>query len=197
MKLFIYNQKASDIEINKVDVFINRYLKACCDFKRNQCEADPVGEKLLLAKKEFIYMYVRYDYDSYTESYEDYEREDCAISDSGLTKEELNDVVFIAACNEYKKIQDRNEYYPLLNSARRLCLKIQEYWDSIDFTVTDKNGKAVNTPKEAIEGLKQLEPIVERIDGLKRAVRKKNVDSSESISGGQIEGLFDRASKAV
>ena len=189
MKFFILTP--SGIEINTPEILLIKEFGDLYDIERNKCEKDPKGERRLRFYKEIVYIYTKIDFESYCHDYREDEKTACALSDSGLTKSELDDPVFKAALEEYQHIQYKDPYMRILDSAMRAVYKAEDYFNGIDFTTLNpETNLPMYKPKEMFDFIKQLPDMFKTLDDLKQKIRTKKQEEVE-LQGGVEKGMFD------
>lgn len=73
----------------------------------------------------------------------------------------------------------------LLKAARESVQKLKKYFEEIDLTVTDDNGKLLYTAKDLIGNLKQIGEVVDGLNALEDLVKKEQ--SKSSVNRGGVE----------
>lgn len=187
-KFFQYNEKLGRVVLDDSALLLTKEFAALLELNRNKCEEDPSGLEKVRAFKEMTYIYLAIDWRSLYSGYTRQERHEAALKDSELTEEEWNDPIFREACRKYVALQDSNRYVRLLQSAEEVTDKIIDYFDNIDLTATDDQGKplvkitdiqkAMDQSVKQIETLKQIESLV-----------KKEITEQSTIRAGATEGF--------
>lgn len=98
------------------------------DNKRNICPEDKTGKEHLRAYKEFTYIYLALDWQSFYSDYSEQERHQAALKDSGLTEEQFNNPEFRAACRKYRSLQESVLSIKLLRSSQEMVNKFIDYF---------------------------------------------------------------------
>jgi hypothetical protein len=93
------------------------------------------------------------------------------------------------AIKRYNELQE-TATTRLLNASLRLCDKVTEYFDSIDFEEKDKLGKPIHTLNDVVKNMKDVGPVVKSLESLRDQVLKEQMDTS-IIRGGTDIGLFE------
>ena len=70
------------------------------------------------------------DWESPYNQYEEQERHIEALKDSGLTKEEYDNILFLKCCNKYRDIQESSKIMRLIKAAQGMVDKITNYFNS-------------------------------------------------------------------
>jgi hypothetical protein len=191
MKLF--NITSNTLEINSADLLVSKPLAALLEPERNITTMDRTGLRMERAKRELTYIYLMFDWDAYTsvdKGFSEEERRATALRDSELTEEELADPVFVAACQEYQRMQ-RTCYDGMLSSSIKSMDRITEYLEKIDYTQMDNNGRFVYDIKKQIDVIKSAGVIVKELERLKREVRNYRSNADERVYGDAEMGMFD------
>jgi hypothetical protein len=69
LHIFQYNNANGNVELEKGQILLIREFAALMDNKRNICKEDPTGEKHLRAFKEFKYIWLAIDWESFYKDY--------------------------------------------------------------------------------------------------------------------------------
>ena len=87
--------------MNEPEILLVKEFADLWTNERNKCPEDPDGHLKLRAFKELLYIYMAIDWGAPGSKSTPAERREEAARDSGLTEEELQDPVFLAACAKY------------------------------------------------------------------------------------------------
>lgn len=189
MNIWDYNQKTGRAQLITADLTLISEFKKLLEPSRNKCKEDQSGLEHLRADREFTYIYLAIDWKSPYSGYSNQERHEAALKDAEITEEEWENPEFRAACRKYVALQDSNRYVRLLQAAQEVTDKIIDYFDNIDLTATDDQGKplvkitdiqkAMDQSVKQIETLKQIESLV-----------KKEITEQSTIRAGATEGFI-------
>lgn len=189
MNIWDYNQKTGRAQLVTADLVLVSEFKKLLEPSRNKCKEDQSGLEHLRADREFTYIYLAIDWKSPYSGYSNQERHEAALKDAKITEEEWENPEFRAACRKYVALQDSNRYVRLLQAAQEVTDKIIDYFDNIDLTATDDQGKplvkitdiqkAMDQSVKQIETLKQIESLV-----------KKEITEQSTIRAGATEGFI-------
>lgn len=189
MNIWDYNQKTGRAQLVTADLVLISEFKKLLEPSRNKCKEDQSGLEHLKADREFTYIYLAIDWKSPYSGYSNQERHEAALKDAEITEEEWENPEFRAACRKYVALQDSNRYVRLLQAAQEVTDKIIDYFDNIDLTATDDQGKplvkitdiqkAMDQSVKQIETLKQIESLV-----------KKEITEQSTIRAGATEGFI-------
>lgn len=189
LHIFQYDNAKDRVILNKPEILLIKEFKELMDDERNICDEDPKGSKHLLAYKEFTYIWLALDWQSFYSDYSEQERHQAALQDSQLTKEQFNDPKFRAACRRYRDIQESIISIKLLKSSQEMVNKFIDYFHSLDpqerdpqtrkpiWKVKDIQAELTNLPK-VIDQLKQVEEYV-----------KKEMQEQSQLRGGAVDGF--------
>lgn len=185
---FQYDEKYGRVILEDATLLLTKEFADLFELNRNKCKEDPTGINKTRAFREMTYIYLAIDWKSLYAGFSNQERHEAALKDAKITEEEWNDPVFRAACRKYVSIQDSNRYVRLLQTAEEVTDKIIDFFNNIDLTREDNQGKplikvsdvqkAMENAAKQIETLKQIESLV-----------KKELTEQSQIRGGATEGF--------
>ena len=141
------------------------------------------------AVKEISYIVFLYSFKSPYLAYSERDRKVKILKDYFDGQEWEPDEAVKLAIKRYNDLQE-TATTRLLNASLRLCDKVTEFFDSIDFSKTDKMGKPIYTLNEVVKNMKDVGPVVKSLESLKDQVLKEQMDKS-IIRGGTDIGLFE------
>lgn len=188
MDLFKYQDYG--IELNKPEILLVKEFAELWDTNRNKGVGDNRGYEKKRAFKEFLFMYLVYDWKSPYAEYSDQEKREAAKLDAELTDKQLLDDKFIAACKKYQEIQD-SRMLKLLRSAYRAVDELRIYFDNIDLQNIDpETGKPIHAAKDLISNIANLGKTIEGLNQLEYMVKKEK-EQERGLRGQQEAGMFD------
>lgn len=159
------------------------------DDDRNICDEDPKGSKHLLAYKEFTYIWLALDWQSFYSDYSEQERHQAALQDSQLTREQFNDPKFRAACRRYRDIQESIISIKLLKSSQEMVNKFIDYFHSLDPQERDpQTGKPIWKVKDIQAELTNLPKVIDQLKQVEGYVKKEMQEQSQ-LRGGAVDGF--------
>ena len=94
-KWFQYNQTLGKVELDETELLLIKEFRDLLDSNRNKSKTDPKGEHKERAFKELSYIYLAIDWNSPYHNYDEQDRHEAAIDDSGLTENEFNDSEYV------------------------------------------------------------------------------------------------------
>ena len=192
MKFFTYNNTSEQIEINEHEVLLVREFAELWKTDRNKCKEDPTGTYRLRAFRELTFLWLFFDWSS---PYCDFDEQDKNIEckkDAHLTEEEYNDPTFREACRKYKALQDSSRVLKLLKSAQSTVTKLNDYFDTIDFTASDPlTHKPIYSAKDTMNDIKNLPSVIEGLKDLEE-MYKKEQEAKSDVRGDATPGFADR-----
>ena len=190
LHIFQYNNASGQVELEKGQILLIREFAALMDDKRNVCTEDKTGKKHLRAYREFTYIYLAIDWESFYKDYTEQDRHQEALRDAHLTEEEWNDPTFRAACRKYKAMQETSKIGSLLQSQLSLIERMRIYYDTMDFDERDQNGKPIFKMKDIQGEVAAMAKTIEGIQALKE-LHKKEQEQETSLRGDHEAGMFD------
>ena len=131
-KWFQYNQTLGKVELDETELLLIKEFKDLLDNNRNKSKTDPKGEHKERAFKELSYIYLAIDWNSPYHNYDEQDRHEAAMDDSGLTETEFNDSVFRTACRKYQEIQNSNRLVRMVKAAESTVDKLIDYFENVD-----------------------------------------------------------------
>lgn len=189
MDFFVFDDVTNTLRINECPILLIKEFKTLWDKDRNKCKEDKTGNERLRAFKEFTYIYLMLDFKSPYYKYLEQEKHEAAMSDSGLTDEDLKNPEFIDAYNKYQEILYSDPILSLIKTAYRTLYKTQVFLDSIDFTEIDDMGKPLYKPKDVMLDISTIGKMREALNELEE--KHKNSLSADSNVRGDVELGFD------
>lgn len=189
LHIFQYDNAKDRVILNKPEILLIREFKELMDDERNICDEDPKGSKHLLAYKEFTYIWLALDWQSFYSDYSEQERHQAALQDSQLTKEQFNDPKFRAACRRYRDIQESIISIKLLKSSQEMVNKFIDYFHSLDPQERDpQTGKPIWKVKDIQAELTNLPKVIDQLKQVEGYVKKEMQEQSQ-LRGGAVDGF--------
>lgn len=190
LHIFQYNNATGKVELEKGDILLISEFKSLMNNKRNVCKEDPTGEKHLRAYREFTYIWLAIDWESFYRDYSEQERHIAALKDAELTEEEFNDPTFRAACRKYQSIQNSNRSIRMLQAAQTTIDRFVDYFRSIDPQERDEQtGKPIYKVKDIMAELSSLSKVNDELKTLEQQVKKEMQESSQ-LRAGAVDGFL-------
>lgn len=189
LHIFQYDNAKDRVSLNKPEILLIKEFKELMDDERNICDEDPKGSKHLLAYKEFTYIWLALDWQSFYSDYSEQERHQAALQDSQLTKEQFNDPKFRAACRRYRDIQESIISIKLLKSSQEMVNKFIDYFHSLDPQERDpQTGKPIWKVKDIQAELTNLPKVIDQLKQVEGYVKKEMQEQSQ-LRGGAVDGF--------
>lgn len=189
LHIFQYDNAKNRVILNKPEILLIKEFKELMDDERNICDEDPKGSKHLLAYKEFTYIWLALDWQSFYSDYSEQERHQAALQDSQLTKEQFNDPKFRAACRRYRDIQESIISIKLLKSSQEMVNKFIDYFHSLDPQERDpQTGKPIWKVKDIQAELTNLPKVIDQLKQVEGYVKKEMQEQSQ-LRGGAVDGF--------
>lgn len=189
LHIFQYDNAKDRVILNKPEILLIKEFKELMDDERNICDEDPKGSKHLLAYKEFTYIWLTLDWQSFYSDYSEQERHQAALQDSQLTREQFNDPKFRAACRRYRDIQESIISIKLLKSSQEMVNKFIDYFHSLDPQERDpQTGKPIWKVKDIQAELTNLPKVIDQLKQVEGYVKKEMQEQSQ-LRGGAVDGF--------
>jgi hypothetical protein len=144
---------------------------------------DSQGRKKQRAARELAYIYHMVSPDSPYRVYDADLREELICRDlfHDYPEWRLDDVV-TAAMEKYKELK-QTELSLLLVGATAAVNKLRSYFETVNFTDIDENGRPVYSAKDVVSNLSNLGKVVEGLQNLKEQVEKEELGNSANRKG--------------
>ena len=189
LHIFQYNNDNGEVILEKGEILLIREFAALMENKRNICKEDSTGEKHLRAYREFTYIWLAIDWESFYKDYSEQERHQEALKDSNLSEEEWNDPVFRAACRKYRELQESIRSIRMLHSSQKMVDKFIDYFDAVDPQERDdQSGKPIWKVKDMQSELANLPKVLDELKEVEQRV-KKEMEEQSQLRGGAVEGF--------
>ena len=189
MTIFIYDQVRMELTLNEPEILLTKEFAALWSNERNITKEDPTGVKRKRAFKEFTYMYLMIDWQSHYSEFSEYERNEAAKADSGITEEEFNDPLFRAACRKYREIQESARDIKLVRAAQNKADELIDYFnEGSDLQERDPiSGKPVFKAKDIMGEMSMVGKVLDELDALEARVKKK-AKAASGLRAGVVDG---------
>ena len=190
LHIFQYNNANGQVELEKGQILLIREFAALMDDKRNVCTEDKTCKKHLRAYREFTYIYLAIDWESFYKDYTEQDRHQEALRDANLTEEEWNDPTFRAACRKYKEIQESNRTIRMLKAAQMAVDKFIIYFETVNpLDVDEQTGKPIYKVSDIMKEMSQISKVNDELKILEQQVQKEQQEAS-AIRAGAIDGFL-------
>ncbi len=191
LHIFEYDNANGLVKINKPEILLIEEFAKLMDDKRNICAEDKTGQQHLRAFKEFTYIWLAIDWESFYNNDTEQVRHLQALKDSGLTEDEFNDPEFRAACRKYRSLQESNLAIRSLSAAKITINKFIDYFESLDPQERDEQtGKPIYKVKDIMAEITSLSKVLEELKILEGQAKKEMQEQSQ-IRAGAVEGFED------
>lgn len=142
--------------------------------------------------REFSYIWLMKDWDSYYADDPEQERHLYAMKDSELTEKEWSDPDFRAAVRKYEERLESARGLKLIRSAQSMIDKFIDYFDSVDPMERDfQTGKPIFKIKDQMDEVKRISGMVEELENLENLYKKQISGDKEDIRGDATPGFLD------
>lgn len=188
LHIFQYDNERGKVELEKGNILLIKEFSALMNNERNICEEDKTGEKHLRAFREFTYIWLAIDWESFYKDYSNQDRHNESLKDANLTEEEWNDPTFRAACRKYREIQDSNRSIRVLQASQHTVDQFIDYFMNIDPQERDEQtGKPIYKVKDIQAEIQNLPKVLDELKSVEQQV-KKEMEEQSQLRGGAIEG---------
>lgn len=191
MKYFTVDKSTGSLDIKDSRILLIKEFKALLENERNKTETDKTGEIKERAQKEFTFMFLYLDWESPYFKYSEEDRQQAAFDDSELTEEQMNDSLFIEACQKYNELQDKIQELRLLKGCMLTIENIIYYLEHVDVNERNPNdGKPIYKTKDVIMEIKNARELIKTVRDLEKEVKEGASDES-SVRGNLELGYYD------
>lgn len=137
-----------------------------------------------LTKNELAFLYHFVDHRSSYSAYEQNEREEILIKDFNVSVTPK----LKAGIDKYKELSETHAI-KLLKAARISVTKLEKYFENIDLTEMDENGRLIYQAKDLVANLSKMGDVVEGLDKLEELV-KKQAEKDNPNRGGVVTNKY-------
>ncbi len=136
-----------------------------------------------VATKELAYIYFMVDHRSPFAVYGNQERSgEVIVNVFGPDTDWEADSLIKTACDIYKEITETSAVR-LLKAARESVRKLQNYFETVDLTMMDDNGKPIFHAKDLIANLANMGKVVNGLTDLEDLVKKQEQEANSNRGG--------------
>ena len=191
LHIFEYDNDSGQVFLNKPELLLIKEFADLLNDNRNKCPEDKTGKKHLRAFKEFTYIWLAIDWQSFYNNDPEQIRHEQALQDSGLTEDEFNNPEFRAACRKYRSIQESNLAIRSLAAAKVTINKFIDYFQSIDPQERDEvNNKPLYKVKDIMQEVSTMSKVLEELKILENQAKREMQEQSQ-IRANAVEGFED------
>lgn len=189
LHIFQYNNVNGQVTLEKGEILLIREFSALMENKRNICKEDKTGEKHLRAFREFTYIWLAIDWESFYKDYTEQEKHTESLKDAKLTEEEWNDPIFRAACRKYEQLQNSSRSIRILKASQHMVDEFIDYFTNIDPQERDDNtGKPIWKVKDIQAELSNIPKVLDELKQVESQV-KSEMEEQSKLRGGAVEGF--------
>jgi hypothetical protein len=131
--------------------------------------------------KELAYVYHMCDHNSPFAVY-DLETREAEIASSIFDIDWKPDTHVKAACAKYKELKETHSI-KLLKAARSAVNKLKNYFEVVDLTAIDDNGRPMYQAKDLVANLSKMADVVNGLSKLEELVKKEKQSASVNRGG--------------
>lgn len=188
MRIFEFDE--NKLSINKPEVLLVKEFAELWKPLRNRVEGDLGGYNRARAYKEFMYIYLMYDWESPYKTFSEAERHLTALDDCGLTPKQMEDEHFQAACKKYQSMQDTPQVR-LLKGVYKSLDELTLFFTQADLQERDLDGRYILNHKQVIDAIANLGKTVTGVEVLEEIVKKQKEANAPKLRGDIEPGYFD------
>jgi hypothetical protein len=135
-----------------------------------------------LDTKELAYVYFMHDHRSPYAVYDISQRHDeVVLGIHGKVKWKPSSKV-LTACDKYKELKESSAV-KLLKSARASVVKLEKYFESVDLTLMDDNGRPIFHAKDLVANLSKMGDVIDGLSKLEEQVKKQEQINTNTRGG--------------
>lgn len=180
MRLFTINE-SNQVELNKPWIMLVPEFATLLRRDKGS-DGDYRGDKKLKATKELTFIYFDLDFTSPIREWEDYERRQEAMRYADLTEADLDDKVMEAHAQYDKMLLGSSRSLKTLKAVELSLDQLDNYFETIDFTLTDKKGELLHSAGQYLTNLEKLGKAYSAVEAFKKRVAEE-LKGDASIRG--------------
>ena len=190
MNIFLYDNTTHKLVLNEPEILLVKEFGKLMDLGRNKTKTDKTGADRTRAFREFTYIYLMLDWQSFYSQFSEAQRNEAAKQDAELTEEEFSDPDFRAACRRYREIQESARDIKLIKAAQNKVDELIDYFNhGSDLTERDPiSGKPIFKAKDVMAEMSTISKVIDELAELESRYKKK----TKAVSGlraGATEGF--------
>lgn len=132
-----------------------------------------------LLEFKYIYLVESYDVQNPFKDYPDETRAD-HVADNVFGKKYKPDKLVKAAQDKFCELRDNRVSFRLLSAAKRAIEKVIQYFDTVDFTLTDDKGKPIHDINKLTKTLSGTGGLLKSFAELEEKVKMDNYESAQT-----------------
>ena len=181
MNIFLYDNTTHKLVLNEPEILLVKEFGKLMDLGRNKTKTDKTGADRTRAFREFTYIYLMLDWQSFYSQFSEAERNEAAKQDAELTEEEFSDPDFRAACRRYREIQESARDIKLIKAAQNKVDELIDYFNhGSDLTERDPiSGKPIFKAKDVMAEMSTISKVIDELAELESRYKKK----TKAVSG--------------
>jgi hypothetical protein len=187
MDLFELDENDYTVKLNRVWLWL---IPEFADILRKDkgSTGDKGGHRKLWARKRFAYIYFYIDFKSPIYSWEEDQKKEESLRYTGLDKDAIKQDYMVAAILMYKELQIKAaRSLRTLEAVNTGLTALNEYFENIDFTKTDKQGKLLYSPTDYVKNISTLNKAYDELGAFERRVMAE-LTKSGGIRGSATKG---------
>jgi hypothetical protein len=178
MKLFEVDENR-EVQLNKAWIQMIPEFQEL--FKRDKgSKGDYRGERKLRTTRELTYIYFIEDFSSPLRDWEPDEKKRESLYYANLTEKDIDDKVLAAQAKYAEMMLKSSRSLRTLKSVYKGMEAMDKYFEDLDFTKTDKQGKLLNDPSAFGTNITKLNKVYDELRNFEKRVED---DLKQSVSG--------------
>jgi hypothetical protein len=150
-------------------------------------KGDYRGDKKLMAKRKLTFIYLMEDFRSPLREWEALDRREEAMRCAELTEADIDQDVLTALEHYKMMLQYSSRSLITLRAVKKAVTELDSYFETIDFTLTDKKGELLHNPKSIMESIKMMGPMYDSINQFEKRVEEE-LSADSGIRGSAEKG---------
>lgn len=190
MKLFVITE-TFDVDLNKEWLYLIPEFAYLLKRDKGGTKGDYRGEKKLKARKEFKFIYFDLDFSSPIRDYPEFERREEALKYAELQEKDLDAAVMAAHACYNNLLLNATRSLKTLRAVKKSLDALDNYFEELDFTKTDKKGELLHNPNSYLLNLERLDKAYSSVEKFEKRVidELKNTGSIRGTATlGEMEG---------
>jgi len=170
------------VSLNKAWIHMIPEFKALLTRDKGS-KGDYRGDKKLKATAEFTYIYFFTDFSSPIRDWEDAERRKEALYYAGLTEDQIDNEVLVANEKYFQLQLAASRPLRTLKALYKGMDAMDTYFEAIDFSKVDKQGKMLNSPTDFVNNAAKLNKMYDEVRNFEKRVEEDMREASGGIRG--------------
>lgn len=172
MRLFTINEDDYTVELNKPWIMLIPEFAVLLRRDKGS-EGDYRGDKKLKARREFSFIYFDLDFTSPIREWDEHDRRQEAMRYAGLEEKDIDNDVMTAHAVYDQLLKGSSRSLRTLKSVEVSLDQLDNYFETINFTKTDKKGELLHSATQYLGNLEKLGKAYAAIEAFKKRVAEE------------------------